>query len=414
VLDAAAAAPPRLSAALALEQAGRRFALRELPLRPGLRLSGQRSGVAEATVPRFFAIDAAADGTRFDLAAPLTLQLDVQRQRTDGTAGRVPITQRFQIAEAAAYLPQRETPRWLEAWSQRAPDLVVLGVALALLTLVLARQRWLAASAARLARFRLAYLLFTLVWIGWIAQGQLTVVTLTALTEALAQGRSLAFVLADPLAVVLWGYTGLTLLIWGRGTFCGWLCPFGALQELSNKIAQRLKLPQWRLPFALHERLWPIKYILFLGIFALFIGNAELALKAAEVEPFKTAIVLHFLRGWPFILYVVALLAAGLFVNRFYCRYLCPLGAALAIPARLRMFEWLKRRWHCGNPCQQCAVSCPVQAIYPTGQISPNECIHCLRCQVNYHDDRLCPPLIERRKRREKRAATAAPAGETP
>ena len=39
----------------------------------------------------------------------------------------------------------------------------------------------------------------------------------------------------------------------------------------------------------------------------------------------------------------MALLVAGLFVERFYCRYLCPLGAALAIPARLRMFDWLKR-----------------------------------------------------------------------
>jgi polyferredoxin len=79
------------------------------------------------------------------------------------------------------------------------------------------------------------------------------------------------------------------------------------------------------------------------------------------------------------------------------------LGAALAIPARLRMFEWLKRRWQCGNPCQQCALGCPVQAIHPTGQINPNECVHCLHCQVNYRDEYVCPPLIERRKRRERR-----------
>ena len=117
--------------------------------------------------------------------------------------------------------------------------------------------------------------------------------------------------------------------------------------------------------------------------------------------------MLKFDRAWPFVLYAFVLLAMCLFVSRAYCRYLCPLGAALAIPARLRMFEWLRRRAQCGSPCQQCAQSCPVQAIHPVGKINPNECIHCLRCQVNYYDDRLCPPLIERRKRRELRQGAA-------
>ena len=62
----------------------------------------------------------------------------------------------------------------------------------------------------------------------------------------------------------------------------------------------------------------------------------RLAERLAEVEPFKTAIILNFVRAWPFVAYAVALLVAGLFVERFYCRYLCPLGAALAIPAVAR------------------------------------------------------------------------------
>ena len=100
------------------------------------------------------------------------------------------------------------------------------------------------------------------------------------------------------------------------------------------------------------------------------------------------------------------LLAAGLFVTRAYCRYLCPLGGALALPARMRMFEWLRRRWQCGKPCQACAVTCPVQAIHPEGRINPNECIHCLTCQVNYHDVGVCPPLAERQRRRERAKRT--------
>ena len=77
-------------------------------------------------------------------------------------------------------------------------------------------------------------------------------------------------------------------------------------------------------------------------------------------------------------------------------------AAALAIPARLHMFDWLKRYKECGNPCQTCAHECPVQAIHPTGEINPNECISCLHCQVLYQDKDRCPVVIQREKRRAK------------
>jgi NosR/NirI family nitrous oxide reductase transcriptional regulator len=172
------------------------------------------------------------------------------------------------------------------------------------------------------------------------------------------------------------------------------------LQELLNRLARYLRIPQLRASFAIHERLWPLKYIAFMGLFALSLGDTELTQAVAEIEPFKTAIALHFARSWPYVVYAGVLLGASLFVERFFCRYLCPLGAALALPARLRMFDWLKRRWQCGLQCQVCANRCPVQAIHPDGRINPNECIHCLNCQVNYFDDTICPPLVERRTRR--------------
>jgi NosR/NirI family nitrite reductase transcriptional regulator len=132
-------------------------------------------------------------------------------------------------------------------------------------------------------------------------------------------------------------------------------------------------------------------------------------LALAEVEPFKTAIVLKFQRAWPFVLYAVLLLGAGLFIERFFCRYLCPLGAALAIPARLKIFDWLKRRPQCGRECRICNVTCPVQCINPIGQIVPNECIYCLKCQMNYYDDTTCLPLKQRLQRRGIGGAPAAP-----
>ena len=207
---------------------------------------------------------------------------------------------------------------------------------------------------------------------------------------------------SDPLVFIQWFAIAAALLFWGRGAYCGWLCPFGALQELTNKIARALNVPQVTLPWGLHERLWAVKYMIFLGLFGLSMVSIPLAETYAEVEPFKTAIILKFVRDWPFVVFALALLLAGLFIERFYCRYLCPLGAALAIPARIRMFDWLKRYKECGTPCQTCANECPVQAIHPTGEINPNECVNCLHCQVLYQSNTKCPVVIRQLKRRAK------------
>ena len=72
------------------------------------------------------------------------------------------------------------------------------------------------------------------------------------------------------------------------------------------------------------------------------------------------------------------------------------------------MFDWLKRYNECGNPCQSCANQCPVQAIHPTGEINPNECVNCLHCQVLYQSRTICPVVIKRDKRRHTAATSPA------
>lgn len=308
-------------------------------------------------------------------------------------------------APAAAVRVQEEgaaqADLWRRIWAGSKAEIAVLAGMLAVLTGVFFFQSWATRNARPFYWFRMGFLTVTLVFLGWYANAQLSVVNLMALFGALVTGFSWQAFLLDPLTFILWFAVAAALLFWGRGAYCGWLCPFGALQELTNQIARRLRIPQWTLPWGLHERLWPIKYMIFLGLFGVSLMSIEQAEHLAEVEPFKTAIILKFVRAWPFVVYAVGLLMAGLFVERFYCRYLCPLGAALAIPARLRMFDWLKRYRDCGNPCQTCAHQCPVQAIHPTGEINPNECVNCLHCQVLYQSTSVCPVVIKKMKRRE-------------
>ncbi|HEY1364813.1 MAG TPA: 4Fe-4S binding protein [Xanthobacteraceae bacterium] len=312
-------------------------------------------------------------------------------------------------SSTAVQADDEEEPLWMRIWRSRTASIAITLLALGVLTAIFFFQNVLARRPRTSVWVRRAYLIFTLVWLGWYANAQLSVVNVVTFTNALVTGFHWEFFLSAPLIFVLWSGVAASLLFWGRGPFCGWLCPFGALQELTNNLAQWLKVPQLRIPWGLHERLWPIKYIAFLGLFGLSLYSVALAERLAEIEPFKTAIILKFAREWPFVLYAAALLAIGLFVERFFCRYLCPLGAALAIPGRMRTFEWLRRWRECGSPCQRCGNECPVQSIHPEGHINVNECIYCMHCQELYHDDQRCPHMIQVRLKREKRMALSSP-----
>lgn len=343
----------------------------------------------------------------FDPARPWRLELVVQANTASGDPAfaihtlTYAIPKRYLPAAAVTPITPPTQALWQNVWLDRMAEVIfllamlgALGAMFFLQDIVVQRRRFY-------QLFRYGFLAVTLLWLGWYMVAQLSVLHVLTFAGALRTEFRWGFFLLEPLIFILWVFVAMSLLFGGRGAYCGWLCPFGSLQELLNRLARWLRVPQWRVPFGLHERLWPIKYIVFLGLFALSLNAMDLAHEGAEVEPFKTAIVMRFMRGWPFLLYVFALLGAGLFVERAYCRYLCPLGAALAFPARMRMFEWLKRRWHCGQQCHICANRCPVQAIHPNGSINPNECIYCLNCQTIYFDDTVCPPLVQRRKRRD-------------
>src|SRR5260221_3989291 len=70
----------------------------------------------------------------------------------------------------------------------------------------------------------------------------------------------IGFYLAEPLMVIIAGYTLVSVVLIGRGVFCRWLCPFGALQELLGQLSRALRVPQWNPPAALERRLWWGKY----------------------------------------------------------------------------------------------------------------------------------------------------------
>jgi len=308
-----------------------------------------------------------------------------------------------------------DSKTWKLSWTSRWWELLLLVVGLGVLAWALGKPQWLTASPQRLSRFRLGYLVFTLVFIGWYAQGQLSIVNFTAVLQALVAKRSLAFFLYDPMTVLLWVFVIATFFMWGRGTFCGWLCPFGALQELISKLTAKLGIQQLRVPTALDKQLKRVKYGVLAVILLAAVVSVTWADRLVEVEPFKTSITLNFVRDWPYVLWAVATVLLSSFVYKGYCRYLCPLGAGMGLLGRLRRFDWIARRSACGQPCQRCRSDCAYQAIEKSGAVDYDECFQCMDCVVIYESPALCVPLYnEARGAVGKTVIPIVPAGGMP
>ena len=370
------------------------------------------SGLKNSDVPSFsesliFFLPA---DSGLDPLLPIDVQITVPGKAADGTAASVTYLVTYQLPEQHMLLPPPPPiPAWVEAWTDKRTEIAILFGMLFVLSLIFLLQDYLLRSRRVYTYVRVAFLAMTLGWLGYYAGGQLSVVNIMAYAQAPFGGAVWSSFLLDPILFIVSVYVALTLFILGRGVFCGWLCPFGALQEFINKIARFIKIPQIKINHTLQERLWAVKYIAAVVVVGLVFFSVDMAGTASEMEPFKTAISANFMRAWPFVLYAGILLFFGMFIERAFCRFLCPLGGTLGILGRVHMFNWLKRRPQCGTQCRICEADCPMGAIEPSGEINMNECLQCLDCQVDYYDNHTCPPLIQRRKRGETRAAAGKP-----
>lgn len=282
-------------------------------------------------------------------------------------------------------------PLWLKLWKGRSIEIVILCIYLTFLVILFIKQETIAKSENITHKIRFISLIFVIAFVGYYSQGQLSVVNIYTLFLSFWDGFNIEVFLLDPIIFILWVFVFVSLFLWGRGLFCGWLCPFGALQEFCGLIAKKLNIKQWKIKPKYHNAAQKIKYLILFVLVACSFYSLTLAEQLAEIEPFKTSITLNFVRYWPFVLYAVLLLLLSLKIHKFYCRYLCPLGAGLAIIGRYPIFKWLRRRKECGSPCQLCKTKkCGIDAINQDGSIDYSECIQCLDCLVTIESPKLC------------------------
>jgi len=189
----------------------------------------------------------------------------------------------------------------------------------------------------------------------------------------------------------------IAAMIGGR-FFCGWICPLGSLQELFAAIGGKAGVQRANMEKIEKMKLWRLKYI----ILAAAIGISALGYGAvlAGLSPWKALLILPGIGGvadaegwltggwipggWLIgTAVLVGLLAAAFFIERPFCRYLCPLGAAQALVGAFAACQ-IRCRTECSN-CSICLAECPAAlSCDDDDRISP-ECIRCMKCM-----DKIC------------------------
>jgi NosR/NirI family transcriptional regulator, nitrous oxide reductase regulator len=235
-----------------------------------------------------------------------------------------------------------------------------------LLVVLLALSTW--AFLAKNTNLRLAVLGLTLLYLGFFDRGFLSI---SHITSGISRGPSVY--LSDLPLLLMVSFTVVTTLLVGR-VFCGYLCPFGAIQDFMERVVPRRFKRE--LPDAIHKHALKIKYALLAVVLAPALIGSEISI-FQYFEPFGTV----FFWSPSIVLWVIAIgiLAASAVVPRFYCRYACPLGAALAVGSLLAPFR-IKRVEQC-QICKVCENKCPTGAI--TGPaIDFKECVRCNVCEI--------------------------------
>jgi polyferredoxin len=171
-------------------------------------------------------------------------------------------------------------------------------------------------------------------------------------------------------------------IIFGR-FFCGWMCAFGTFNDFIYIAFQKIFKKEFKVNEKLNSVLKYVKYLVlvFIIYFVWTQGNNTLNDYSpwnafAQIGNFPDAIL-----QYTFGFIVLAIIAVGaMFIERFFCRYLCPLGAIFSIISKIKIFKIKKPNDKCGK-CRLCTNNCSMGIdLYKMNKVSSGECINCLKC----------------------------------
>ena len=177
------------------------------------------------------------------------------------------------------------------------------------------------------------------------------------------------FPFADNIGQKIW----ITILFVGV-FFCGWICPFGALQDWFGWIAKKLHFPRYKLPQKLQQYVQLLRYVLYgLSVIniVLFFLNSRFFFEHSVVAG-----------AWEWVSgsVMVLFLLATLFTDRPFCNYFCVKGASLGVWSVLRPIGITREEKSCVH-CSKCDQICPMNIeVSSVAFVRHPNCINCMQC----------------------------------
>ncbi len=320
--------------------------------------------------------------SRFDPTKPFTLTF-----LTEGKS----FSKEYRLPEK--YIQKQNTIErepWVDIWLQNLLPFLVGAVVLTFVIFSFANREYFV-KRRELARGSRYFVMFiSLAYLGFINPSLPSITHL--LNPLIQKGLSWGLYLSDPLIFGLFVFLTVAAVFTGR-VFCGEICPYGSLIEFIYKaVPVKVDIPR-----KIHDKLLYLKYVILALLVAAAVYGGSIALELAEVEPFKTTFYVRE-RYWVFVAYAAILLLVSAVNNRFFCKYICPLGAFMGIMSHFQLFK-IRRHGLCGK-CRICERECPWQFIEvdAKGRINSRECLRCGECEMNYYDEKRCPALRRRIK----------------
>jgi polyferredoxin len=263
---------------------------------------------------------------------------------------------------------EEEEPTWAEDIRAQAPDLLAVSAFLAFAFVSFFRKS---------VPLKYATLVGAVAFLGFYKSQLLSIVNVFGLF-----GGNLPVFRQNLSWYLLAIVTIVSTVLWGR-VYCGRLCAFGAFTQLLDRVAPN----RWqiKIPRALERRASLIKYGILAGAIAYFLATRD-PLFYPYIEPFWMFGIYG--KTLPLWIGLASLLVFSLFVRNAYCRFLCPLGAALGLLSKLTVFRI--KRWKECTHCRICEKACEWGAIRGP-QIVMTECVRCDDCERLYEDTKKCP-----------------------
>jgi len=183
--------------------------------------------------------------------------------------------------------------------------------------------------------------------------------------------------------MILLGITLVIAIIFRRG-FCGLICPFGTLQEFFGIIGRKIFHKRFIMPLVIDKPLRYLKYVVL--VVTIYFAWKTAGLWMDPYDPWAAyghisagyeSLITEYLIGT---ITLIIILVGSMLYDRFFCKYLCPMGAVYGIVSKISPSKIARDKDKCIN-CNLCSKSCPMNIdVAKAGKVTDAECISCQAC----------------------------------